>query len=153
MHDDVQVLVELYRGLETEQTAIKAMWRLADGLAEPVEASLAGLIDDVASVVVLGTIDDVPLGFMWARIEDLLPQAGGEKVAAIRLVYTDHEARGVGVGEAMVTHVLDELRERGLHLFDAYVSPGHRLAKNFFESQGFSARSIAMHHNDDEPET
>jgi hypothetical protein len=28
------------------------------------------------------------------------------------------------------------------------VSPGHRYAKNFFESNGFSARLIVMHHND-----
>lgn len=148
--DDLPVLLGLYRALEAEQTALKPMWPLADGLAEPIDVSLRAILDDPASTLIVGTIDDVPVGFLWARLEDLLPQAGGARVAAIRLVFTDHEARAVGVGEAMITRVLDELRADGIRLFDAHVSPGHRLAKNFFESQGFSARSIVMHHRDDE---
>ena len=58
-------------------------------------------------------------------------------------------ARGVGVGEAMMSWILHEMRARGHHLFDAKVSPGHRHAKNFFESHGFAARSITMHHDDE----
>jgi hypothetical protein len=27
------------------------------------------------------------------------------------------------------------------------VSPGHRIAKNFFEANGFKARHIVMHHD------
>jgi hypothetical protein len=45
--------------------------------------------------------------------------------------------------------VLSHLRGRGIHRFDAHVLPGHRLAKNFFEQGGFSARHIVMHHDDD----
>ena len=33
--------------------------------------------------------------------------------------------------------------------FDVRVLPGHRLAKNFFEANGFSARLIVMHRDDD----
>jgi hypothetical protein len=43
---------------------------------------------------------------------------------------------------------MDLLRKRGISRFDAHVLPGHRLAKNFFEAGGFSARSITMHHDD-----
>jgi hypothetical protein len=43
---------------------------------------------------------------------------------------------------------MEKLRERGISKFDAHVLPGHRLAKNFFEAGGFSARSIVMHHDD-----
>lgn len=147
--DDLSVLVDLYRRLESEQTDLKRMWPLADGLAEPVETSFGAILEDDDSVLVLGTIDDVPLGLLWARVEDLLPQANGAKVGAIRLVFTDHGARAVGVGESMIDEALSELRGRGVRLFDAHVSPGHRLAKNFFESHGFSARSIVMHHEDE----
>ncbi len=48
----------------------------------------------------------------------------------------------------MIRHVLEEFRGRGHRFFDARVSPGHRHAKNFFESNGFSARLIVMHHAD-----
>ncbi len=97
----------------------------------------------------VGTIDDVPLGFLWMRAESLLPQAGGARVGAVRLVFVEAEARGVGVGEAMIVMVMAEFRDRGITLFDSHVSPGHRLAKNFFESHGYSARRIVMHHSED----
>ncbi len=147
------MLVELYRLLEEEQTAIKPMWRLADGLAEPAAGSFGEILADAESLTVIGELDGVPLGFAWCRSEPLLPQAGGERVAVVRLIHTVAEARGVGVGDAMIGQVLAEFRSRGHRRFDARVSPGHRTAKNFFESNGFSARLIVMHHSDGEEAT
>lgn len=148
--EDIDTLVALYRELEEEQTAIKPMWRLADGVREPAVASFREMLSDDDSYVVIGELDDTPLGFTWVRSEPLLPQAEGQRVAVVRLIYTVHEARGVGIGDAMIRDVLEEFRSRGHTLFDARVSPGHRHAKNFFESNGFSARLIIMHHADDE---
>ncbi len=149
MPDDLDMLEQLYRGLEKEMVALHKMWPLADGLAEPVRDSLAAALEDDLALVLLGCIDDVPLGFLYGRSEPLLPQAYGRRVAAIRMVFTDHEAREVGVGEAMRDAFLDHYRASGHTLFDAHVLPGHRLAKNFFEAGGFSARSIVMHHDDE----
>ncbi len=145
---DVPVLLDLYRRLEAEQTALKDMWPLADGLAEPVAETLARLVSTEDAVVVVGEIEGYPFGFVVALIEELLPQAEGQRVAAIRLLFTDHEAREVGLAETMMGFLLGELRQRGLTRFDAHVLPGHRLAKNFFESSGFAARSIVMHRAD-----
>jgi len=147
--DDISELVRMYRELEIEQSNLRPLWPLADGLDEPIGESFGAVLDDADSLMVVGEIDQVPLGFAWARSEELLSQAGGERVAVVRLIFTDHEARGVGVGDAMITLVLHEMRQRGHRWFDARVSPGHRLAKNFFESNGFAARLIVMHHNDD----
>lgn len=146
--DDVPALIGLYRGLEEEMTALHPMWPLADGLAEPVEKSFRELLDDDASVVVIGELDGYPFGFCWAKVEQILPQAGGEKVGSIRLIYVDPEAREVSLGEEIRDFTMDLLRARGISRFDAHVLPGHRLAKNFFEAGGFSARSIIMHHDD-----
>ena len=148
-HADVDTLTELYRDLESEMIALHPMWPLADGLAEPVKEAFVEAIDDVDTTVILGEIDGYPLGFILARTEHLLPQAGGERIGSIRLVYVDPEAREVGVGEVMRDRLVDELRDVGITKFDAHVLPGHRLAKNFFESGGFSARSIIMHHDDE----
>ena len=82
------------------------------------------------------------------HIDPLLPQAGGERIGVIDLLFTEPEARGVGVGEAMLTHGLASLRAAGIKRFDVSVLPGHRQAKNFFEAAGFKARSIIMHHED-----
>jgi ribosomal protein S18 acetylase RimI-like enzyme len=145
---DLPLLLGLYRGLEEEMTALHPMWPLADGLAEPVETSFRDLLDDEDSIVVIGELDGYPLGFSWARVEQILPQAGGAEVGSIRLIYVDPEAREVAIGEEMRDYVMDLLRKRGISRFDAHVLPGHRLAKNFFEAGGFSARSITMYHDD-----
>lgn len=147
--DDITVLVELYRGLQTEMTALHPMWPLADGLPEPVETSLKGLVDDPEAIVMIGELDGYPLGFIVARVEDILPQAEGEKVGSIRLIYVEPDAREIAIGEEMRDQVIDRLRQRGISKFDAHVLPGHRLAKNFFEAGGFSARAIVMYHDDD----
>jgi GNAT superfamily N-acetyltransferase len=146
---DLPVLVDLYRALEKEMVALHPMWPLADGLAEPVEDSIRGALGAPDTAIYLGTIDDVPVGLLLIRIEELLPQTGGARVGAIRLVFVDHEAREVGVGETMRDQALSEHRAMGIRLFDAHVLPGHRLAKNFFEAGGFAARRIIMHHSDE----
>ena len=145
---DLPALMRLYRGLEAEMTALHPMWPLADGLAEPVESSLERLLGDPEALVVMGEIDGYPFGFAMARIEEILPQAAGERIGSIRLIYVEPEAREISLGEEMRDHLIDELRRRGISRFDAHVLPGHRLAKNFFEAGGFSARAIIMHHDD-----
>ncbi len=146
--DDIPSLVHLYRGLESEMIALHPMWPLADGLPEPVEASFGHLIESPDAIVVIGEIDGYPFGFASAQVEEILPQANGEKVGSIRLIYVEPEAREVALGEEIRDRVMDLLRQRGISKFDAHVLPGHRLAKNFFEAGGFSARSIIMHHDD-----
>ena len=146
--EDLETLDHLYRALEEEMVAIHPMWSLADGLPEPVEEALNKAIADPYAIVTMGLIDNVPVGFLLARVEDLLPQAEGRQIGSVRLVFVDREAREVGVGEEMLALTLAELRERGLDRFDAHVLPGHRLVKNFFEAGGFAARSIIMHHAD-----
>lgn len=145
---DLDHLVRLYRGLEAEMTGLHPMWPLADGLPEPVADSFLSALGEDGTTVVIGEIEGHPFGFLLARVETLLPQAGGERVCSIRLVYVEEPAREVAVGEVMRDLAMDLGRQRGITKFDAHVLPGHRLAKNFFEAGGFSARSIVMHHDD-----
>lgn len=146
---DLSVLEVLYRGLESEMTSLHAMWPLADGLDEPVSEALAAALDQEDTIVLIGSIDGYPFGFLLARVEGLLTQGGGEEVGSIRLIFVEEEAREVAVAEAMRDEVMSMLREKGITKFDAHVLPGHRLAKNFFESGGFSARSIVMFRDDE----
>lgn len=147
--DDIGVLSDLYRLLEAEMIPLEEMWPLADGLPEPLTDSLAAEIDSEDSVFLLGLVDGCPFGFLIARVEELLPQASGERIGAIRYVFVDQGVRQISVGEHMLDAALTELRKRGVRRFDAHVLPGHRLVKNFFESGGFSARSIVMHNGGD----
>ena len=146
---DLDTLTTLYVALEREQADLRRMWPVFDGLDEPLQLSLEEIIADPDSIVLVGEIDAYPFGLLWARSEPMLDRAHGERVGVIRLIYTDEEARGVGLAEAMVTDALARLRVSGHRRFDARVSPGHRAAKNFFEANGFAARLIIMHHEDD----
>ena len=106
-------------------------------------------LDDVDTIVLVGSVDGYPFGFLLARVEETLIQSGGQRIGSIRLIFVEQDAREVAVAEAMREEALALLRERGITKFDAHVLPGHRLAKNFFESGGFSARSIVMFHDDE----
>jgi ribosomal protein S18 acetylase RimI-like enzyme len=147
--EDIVVLERLYRSLEDEMAALHPMWPIASGLDEPVSEAFAMILSDPHTILLIGTIDDHPFGFLLAREEEMLMQAQGEMIGSIRFIFVDHDAREVGVGEAMRETAMDMLRKRGITKFDAHVLPGHRLVKNFFESGGFSARTIVMHHDDE----
>lgn len=146
--EDIAVLETMYRSLESEMEGLHKMWPVADGLDEPVTESFQDALDEPDTIVLIGEIDGYPFGFLMVRVERLLAQADGELVGSIRLIYVDKEVREVALGEEMREMALATLRERGITKFDAHVLPGHRLAKNFFEAGGFSARSIIMHHDD-----
>jgi L-amino acid N-acyltransferase YncA len=145
---DVNRLVSLYREMEVEQTARKPIWALTDGLDQRFDNSLARAIEAEDSFVLTGEIDGATVGFIWATIEPMLDRAQGALIGRMRLIYTEPDARGVGVGHTMLTEMMELLRSRGIHHFDAPVGPGQRAAKNFFESHRFAARSIIMHSTD-----
>ena len=147
---DLIDLVGMYRRLTDEQRAIRSIWPDTDGLDEPADITLETLLDTGSAVVVVGTIDGSVLGFLVAVEEPLLAPNTDRRIGVIKLIYTEHDARGVGVGAAMLSVVMSELEGRGIDLFDARVSPGHRMAKNFFEANGFKTRSITMHRSDEQ---
>ena len=144
--DDIPELVTLYESLAAEMVALKPVWAVTDGLPEPAAQAFAGRLD--SDWVYIGEIDSTPAGFLVAAETPVLPQAGEARLATIEFLFTMPEARRVGVAEAMMDRFLEEAAAAGVSLFDALVSPGHRQAKNFFESNGFKARRIVMHRGD-----
>ncbi len=148
---DLPELVRMYEILEEEQSAIREIWPHADGLDAPITNSLTSLLRTDTVTAVIGEIDGVAVGLLIAIEEPLLRPLNDRYIGVVRFIFTDHEARGVGVGAAMLDLAMERLVDRGIDLFDARVSPGHRLAKNFFESNGFKARSITMHRSDADP--
>jgi GNAT superfamily N-acetyltransferase len=93
--------------------------------------------------VVVGTIDDVVVGWSRGHIETL---ADGTRLGVIQDLYADPDARGVGVGEAMLADLVAWFRQQRCQGVDALALPGDRATKNFFEGSGFTARLLVMHH-------
>jgi ribosomal protein S18 acetylase RimI-like enzyme len=149
--DDVADLVALARQLRVELTGYRggALWGARDVGGEPLDDAVEASLADPRTVVVVGTIDDVPVGYGIVTVEDL---RDGTRLGRITELFVEPEARGVGVGEAIAREVLDHCRAAGCRGVDVVALPGHRATKNFFEEQGFTARAIVMHHQlDGEP--
>jgi len=104
------------------------------------------------SSVIVGTIDGTVVGYGASAIEDL---CDGAPLAVVSDLYVDPEARGVGVGEAMMDALVAHAEAAGAIGIDALALPGDRATKNFFESFGLKARAIVVHRDlrPSDPET
>jgi GNAT superfamily N-acetyltransferase len=142
---DLPRLAELARAGIAELTPMKGgkVWAAREGRPEPVEDSLKRALVDADTHVVLGTIDDFPVGYAVVRLEEL---HDGSRLGVIDDIFVEEGARQVGVGEAMMADLVSWCTERGCAGMDAMALPGHRSTKNFFEESGFTARNLVMHH-------
>jgi len=94
--------------------------------------------------VLAGTIDQVIVGYAVVRLEVL---GDGSLLGVVDDIFVEDEARGIGLGEAMMADMVNWCQGWGCFGMDAMALPGHRLTKNFFEESGFTARKIVMHHS------
>lgn len=117
---------------------------LVDGVLSPdrpPEELFLDALDDIDRLVVIGTLDDVEVGFALARYEVV----GLTPIGKVEAIYVEPEGRQVGVGEAMVGAITEWCHHRGCRGVDAPALPGSRPAKAFFEDNGFVARLLVMH--------
>lgn len=113
----------------------------------PPGPGVEALIDSEDGIAVVGTYDDVVLGYALATIERL---DDGRLLGHIDHLAVDPEARGSGIGEAMMNLVLDHLRAADCFGVDSRALPGDRETKNFFESFGLKARLLVVHRRFDD---
>ena len=142
--DDLARIVELAQLLRVELVAMKGgeLWLRRDAWPEPLRESYANLIDADDTLVVVGTIDDTIIGYGVVVIETL---RSGALLGVITDLFVELGARAVGVGECIARQLVTFCEERSCIGIDALALPGHREAKNFFERNGFTARSLTMH--------
>lgn len=143
--EDCDAVIDLARQAiaELRDNRGGAVWSRREAHAEPVDGAIAHAIeDDPTRTAVVGTIDDVVVGYALMRAETL---HDGSVLATISDLYVDPGARGVGVGEAMMAELEREARGWGAIGLDGIVLPGDRESKNFFETFGLTARAILVH--------
>lgn len=107
----------------------------------PVER-LAEAIDDPDARLIVGCFDDLVFGYALATVEQL---GDGTRIGVVEDLVVEPEMRKVGIGEAMMNLLLDELRAAGCAGVDSWALPGDRHTKNFFESFGLKARLLIVH--------
>jgi GNAT superfamily N-acetyltransferase len=143
--DDLPRIAELARLARRELAPMKggALWEAREAIAPPFEEAYAALLGRGDALVVVGTVDDVAMGFGVATLERLRT---GDTLGVVTDLFVEADARAVGVGEAMAEALVAFCTARGCVGIDALALPGHRAAKNFFEGEGFTARALVMHH-------
>lgn len=119
--------------------ASEALRGTPEGLADLAEA--ADRVDGRGRLVLVGCLDEVPVGYLAART-DATP-AG--PVARVTDLWVEEAARGVGVGAALIDALLAWAEREGCFGVDAWALPGERETKNFFEAAGFTARLLVVH--------
>jgi L-amino acid N-acyltransferase YncA len=120
-----------------------AVWKAQQARQEPIEDNLRRILHDADARLLVGTIDDVVLGYAVARVERL---HDATLLGVVDDIYVDSGAREIGLGEAMMEDLIAWCEERGCFGMDAMALPGDRSTKNFFEESGFTARKLVMHH-------
>lgn len=136
-----------------ELTALRggSIWHRREAHAEAEELVDASLSGSPGHWIVVGTVDDVVVGYGLAQLVEL---HDGAHMVRVSDIYVDPEARGIGVGEAMMDLLIDEAQAAGAIGIDSLALPGDRATKNFFERFGLVARAIVVHRAfDAEPES
>lgn len=141
---DIPVIVELARAMRGELRNLRggALWETRDARPEPLDDAMTALLGRDDACVIVGTIDDVVVGFGAVVVEEL---RDGSRLGVITELFVEPEARDVGVGEAIAGQLVAFCERVGCGGVDATALPGHREAKNFFERSGFTARALTMH--------
>lgn len=143
---DLDALEHLVRQATVELQAQRGgvVWSLREAHPEPVRAQLEAALSghDPSARLVVGTVDGTVVGYGWARVEEL---HDGNRLLVVTDLYTEPDARAIGVGEAMMDLLEVEARAVGAIGIDAIALPGDRHTKNFFETFGLTARAIVVH--------
>jgi len=142
--DDVARIVELAHAMRAELSVMKGgdVWLQRTAWAEPLHDAYRALLERDDALLVVGTIDDVVLGFGASVLE---PLRSGAKLGVITDLFVEQGAREVGIGEAIADMLVAFCGAHQCVGIDAAALPGHRAAKNFFEEHHFTARELTMH--------
>ena len=142
--EDIGVVAELAREARRESLGYRGgeRWIATEAAPEPLEDHLAELAADAGACLVAGIWEAEVVGYGWAcRIKRL----DGSSIARIEELFVTPEARSVGMGELIFEALKLWARQQQLVAIDAFVLPGHREAKNFFETFKMTAHALIVH--------
>lgn len=106
--------------------------------AEIDVASVQASIEDPQELVLVGSIDEVVVGYALARIDET-------SVAVIDELYVEEPARSIGVAEALMDQILAWAGAAACRGVEGFALPGNREMKNLFERYGMVARAILVY--------
>ncbi|MEQ8718185.1 MAG: GNAT family N-acetyltransferase [Acidimicrobiales bacterium] len=117
------------------------VWLLTHPRPSAVRASLQADLAAGDRTLVVGTIDEVVVGYGEAAVAE---RPGDGTVATVTGLWVLPDARDVGVAEAVMDVLLEWSHGHGAIAIESSVLPGNRAGKNFFERYGLVARAITV---------
>ncbi len=137
--------------LELIEAALSDARSMRGGATLAGSATAPGLlarwdVEVPSAVLFVGEFHDVVVGLSAAVVlpSDLAPQEAPQRTGRIECLYVETEARGVGVGSALMVAAVDWCRAQGCTEVDALALPGDRSTKQRLEGAGFSARLLTL---------
>jgi GNAT superfamily N-acetyltransferase len=144
--EDLDAVLLLAAELREELVPMRggSLWSRTAAYPEPLAESFLSLIESDDACVLVGTIDDVIVGFGACTVAVL---RDGSRLGEVTELFVTPDARAVSVGEGLLRELVEWCRTQHCVGIDAFALPGHRAAKNFFETAHFTARALVMHHD------
>lgn len=118
------------------------IWSQWEARPEPIEPVFESLLTGNDAAVLVGMIDQVVVGYAVVVIHQLHDR---RLVGHLTDLYVMADARGIGVGEALMELITGWCREHDCVGIDSIALPGDRATKNFFETFGLVARALRVH--------
>jgi len=110
------------------------------GYAEFLQSQLA----NTNAVVLVAEKDGAVVGYAYAAIEPLSWKELRGECGFIHDLLVTEEARGSGVGDALLNASIDWLRERGMPRVMLWTAPHNHAAQRLFGRLGFRATMVEM---------
>jgi GNAT superfamily N-acetyltransferase len=98
---------------------------------------------DATTAVYVGQFHQVVVG-LAAVVTETRTGAGSPLAGRIECLYVESEARGVGVGSALMAAAVAWCRRKSCVEIDALALPGDRSSKQRYEGAGFTARLLTL---------
>ena len=144
--DDLPACLELLTLALTDARSVRGGPALvgdvtpAELLARWVQATTAATAPDTTLYV--GEFHQAVVGLAAATVA--VRAHASERTGRIECCYVEEQARGVGVGTALMDSMVAWCSRQGCRDVDALALPGDRLSKQRFEGAGFSARLLVL---------
>jgi GNAT superfamily N-acetyltransferase len=140
--DDIPACLELLTLALTHARSVRGGPALV-GNATPAEV-LARWMDAAPAdaTVYVGEFHQAVVGL--AAVTAAVRPRATDRSGRIECCYVEEQARGVGVGTALMDSMVAWCSQRACRDVDALALPGDRLSKQRFEGAGFTARLLVL---------
>ncbi|MEO5979343.1 MAG: GNAT family N-acetyltransferase [Chryseolinea sp.] len=138
--EDLDILMEFELGILGAERPFDPT--LKDG--ELRTHDLTALVTASNSEVVIGVVDEQPIGCGYAQIRDALDYLKHLQYAHVGLIYVKPEFRGNGVTRAMIGVLGEWILSMGVHEMRLEVYHDNVKARRAYEKAGFAPHMLSM---------